>query len=157
MSAIGSPTWSWPAASNGANAESAEVAFTIKGAVALEMRLPDSARATKDIDVIGEAGDDRGLAEVLEQALAEDYQDFAFRIKDDPYVMPNGSVRFQCGVGVSRAELEYRSGRPFPRGRRHDGDRARRPARPRAVRARHTTRRYPASRCAITWRRRFTG
>jgi len=84
-----------------ANWESDDATFTLKGAVALEMRLPARARATKDIDVIAEAEDDRGLAELLEQALSEEYQDFAFRIKDDPYVMPNGSVRFQVA-------LEYR-------------------------------------------------
>lgn len=84
-----------------ANAESEEATFTIKGAVALEMRLPASARATKDIDVIAEVEDGRELPQVLDSALAQDYQDFAFRIKDDPYVMPNGSVRFQVA-------LEYR-------------------------------------------------
>lgn len=85
-----------------ANSEVEGATFTIKGAVALEMRLPASARATKDIDVIAEAEDERGLAEVLEKALAEDYQNFAFRIKDDPYVMPNDSLRFQVA-------LEYKS------------------------------------------------
>lgn len=54
-----------------ANLESEGATFTIKGAVALEMRLPASARATKDIDVIAEAEDELGLAGVLEQALAE--------------------------------------------------------------------------------------
>jgi hypothetical protein len=81
-----------------ANSEVEGTTFTIKGAVALEMRLPESARATKDIDVIAEARDERGLAEVLEQALAVDYQNFTFRIKDDPYVMPNDSLRFQVAL-----------------------------------------------------------
>jgi len=84
-----------------ANSEPEEAMFTIKGAVALEMRLPASARATKDIDVIAEAGNNRKLAAVLDQALAESYQDFTFRIKDNPYVMPNDSERFQVA-------LEYR-------------------------------------------------
>lgn len=84
-----------------ANSESGGATFTIKGAVALEMRLPASARATKDIDVIAEAEDEHELAEVLEQALADGYQDFTFRIKDDAYVMPNDSLRFQVA-------LEYR-------------------------------------------------
>lgn len=83
------------------NSESAGARFTIKGGVALEMRLPASARATKDIDVIVEAADVRELAEVLEQALAEGYQGFTFRIKYDPYEMPHDSVRFQVA-------LEYR-------------------------------------------------
>lgn len=81
-----------------ANSEVEGTTFTIKGAVALEMRLPESARATKDIDVIAEAKNERGLAEVLEQALVADYQNFTFRIKDDPYVMPNDSLRFQVAL-----------------------------------------------------------
>lgn len=85
-----------------ANSEVDGARFTIKGAVALEMRFPASGRATKDIDVIAEAEDERGLADVLEQALAEDYQNFSFRIKDDPPVMPNDSLRFQVA-------LEYKS------------------------------------------------
>jgi len=59
-----------------ANAESARATFTIKGAVALEMRLPENARATKDIDVIAEADGERDLPQVLEGALAHTYQDF---------------------------------------------------------------------------------
>lgn len=81
-----------------ASSGSGEARFTIKGAVALEMRLPSSARATKDIDVIAEAAEEWALAEVLEQALAEGYQDFTFRIKDDPYEMPHDSVRFQVAL-----------------------------------------------------------
>jgi hypothetical protein len=84
-----------------ANSEPGGARFTIEGAVALEMRLPTSARATKDIDVIAEAEEEHELAEVLEQALADGYQDFTFRIKDDPHVMPNDSLRFQVA-------LEYR-------------------------------------------------
>ena len=81
-----------------ANSESGGAKFTIKGAVALEMRLPASGRATKDIDVIAEALDERELAQVLENALTRGYQGFEFRIKDDPYVMPNDSVRFQVAL-----------------------------------------------------------
>lgn len=43
--------------------------FTIKGAVALEMRLPNRARATKDIDVVIDGADDDDLAAVLREAL----------------------------------------------------------------------------------------
>ncbi len=81
-----------------ANSELQDATFTIKGAVALEMRLPARARATKDIDVIAEAEDERGLGEVLEQALVAGYQNFTFRMKDDPYVMPNDSLRFQVAL-----------------------------------------------------------
>ena len=45
--------------------------FTIKGAVALEMRLPDLARATKDIDLVIDGADEDDLAAVLRDALKE--------------------------------------------------------------------------------------
>lgn len=81
--------------------ESGGPRFTIKGAVALEMRLPTTARATKDIDVIADVGTELDLADTLEEALAQGHQNFTFRIKDVPYLMPNGSVRCQVA-------LEYR-------------------------------------------------
>ena len=107
-----------------ANAESEAATFTIKGAVAMEMRLPASGRAKKDIDidVVAEADaeDERDLPEVLESALAQDYHDFAFRIKDDPYVMLNGSVRFQVafeyrGRGRSTVQVDSPTGKATPR------------------------------------------
>ena len=72
--------------------------FTIKGAVALEMRLLHRARATKDIDLV--VDEDRGedLAAVLRKALAKDYQDFTFRMKGEPYVMPNDAVRVEVAM-----------------------------------------------------------
>ena len=72
--------------------------FTIKGAVALEMRLPDRARATKDIDVVIDGADDDDLAAVLRKALQGDYQDFSFRVKGEPYVMPNNAVRVEVAM-----------------------------------------------------------
>lgn len=78
-----------------ANSESDGVTFTIKGAVALEMRLLAHGRATRDIDVIAQAVDEDGLAQVFENALGHNYQGFSFRIKDEPYSMLNGSVRFE--------------------------------------------------------------
>jgi hypothetical protein len=72
--------------------------FTIKGAVALEMRLRLKARATRDIDLVV---DDLGSAELtaaLRDALEGDYQGFSFRPKGVPYVMPNESVRVQVSL-----------------------------------------------------------
>jgi hypothetical protein len=72
---------------------SAGARFTIKGAVALEMRLPKGARATKDIDLVIDGADEDDLAAVLREALRDDYQDFTFRVKGEPHVMPNNAVR----------------------------------------------------------------
>jgi hypothetical protein len=69
--------------------------FTIKGAVALEMRLHLKARATRDIDLVV---DDIGNADpmaALRSALEGGYQGFSFRLKGEPHVMPNESVRVQ--------------------------------------------------------------
>ncbi len=67
--------------------------FTIKGAVALEMRLPTKARATRDIDLVVDDAEGRDVARILDDALAGSYQDFTFRVKGEPHLMPNGSVR----------------------------------------------------------------
>jgi nucleotidyltransferase AbiEii toxin of type IV toxin-antitoxin system len=67
--------------------------FFIKGAVALEMRIPSKARATKDIDFIVDDLGDENLTEALREALTGEYQGFTFRVKGAPYVMPNDSVR----------------------------------------------------------------
>ncbi len=75
--------------------------FTIKGAVALEMRLPAKARATKDIDLVVDNLGDRDLLAALREALEGSYQGFTFRVRGEPYVMPNDSMR----VDVA---LEYR-------------------------------------------------
>ena len=48
--------------------------FTIKGAVALEMRLPFRARATKDIDLIVNGADDQDLVAVLRDAVDGTYR-----------------------------------------------------------------------------------
>ncbi len=72
--------------------------FTIKGAVALEMRLPSRARATRDIDLVVDEAEGEDLAAVLRKALAIDYQDFTFRMKGEPYVMPNDAVRVEVAM-----------------------------------------------------------
>jgi len=72
--------------------------FTIKGAVALEMRLPYRARATKDIDLIVSGVEDPDLAAVLRDAVEGTFQDFTFRVKGVPHLMPNDAVRLQVAI-----------------------------------------------------------
>jgi hypothetical protein len=72
--------------------------FTIKGAVALEMRLPRKARATRDIDLVV---DDIGNVEpiqALRSALEGSFQGFTFRLKGEPHIMPNDAVRVQVAL-----------------------------------------------------------
>jgi hypothetical protein len=71
--------------------------FTIKGGVALEMRLRHLARATKDLDLIL-LSDDGDPGEELEQALAKPYQGFTFRVRNSPEVMPNGAIRLEVAL-----------------------------------------------------------
>ena len=91
--------------------------FTIKGAVAIEMRLPSKARATKDIDLVVDdlAGTDLTVA--LRDALEGDYQAFTFRVKGEPYAMPNNSVRVDVALdyrgrswGTVQVDLSPREG-----------------------------------------------
>jgi len=93
--------------------------FTIKGAVALEMRLPSRARATKDIDLVVDDADEENLAAVLSEALNGNYQDFTFRVKGEPYVMPNDAVRVQVAMdyrgrswSTVQVDLSRREGSP---------------------------------------------
>ncbi|HEX7241754.1 MAG TPA: nucleotidyl transferase AbiEii/AbiGii toxin family protein, partial [Longimicrobiaceae bacterium] len=71
--------------------------FTIKGGVALELRLRHLARATRDLDLIlnSEAGD---LLDEIQTALSRPYQGFTFRVKGDPELMPNGAARVQVAL-----------------------------------------------------------
>lgn len=75
--------------------------FIIKGGVALEMRLQHRARATEDLDLIIDDANADELVTALRDALNGDYQDFTFRVKDDPYPMEDGSIRLAVA-------LEYR-------------------------------------------------
>ena len=72
--------------------------FIVKGGVALELRLRDRARATKDIDIVlRDASAD--LADSLEEALTgEGYQGFSFRRKGQPLLLDNGAVNIEFGV-----------------------------------------------------------
>jgi nucleotidyltransferase AbiEii toxin of type IV toxin-antitoxin system len=78
--------------------------FTIKGGVALELRLRSVARATKDLDLIFNSPTGE-LVEELETALEPPYEGFTFRRKGEPNRMPNGAVRVEIA-------LQY-SGRPW--------------------------------------------
>ena len=62
--------------------------FIVKGGVALELRLRDRARATKDIDIV--LRDTKAdLADAIEHALTgEAYQGFSFRRKGQPLLQP---------------------------------------------------------------------
>ena len=72
--------------------------FIVKGGVALELRLRDRARATKDIDIVlrDTIAD---LSDSLEEALTrEPYQGFSFRRKGQPLLLDNGAVNMEFGV-----------------------------------------------------------
>jgi|GEM_PF-123587 len=71
--------------------------FTIKGGVALELRLRHLARATKDLDLIL-SSTDGDLIQELEGALGRSYQGFTFRLKGQPELMPNGAVRVDVSL-----------------------------------------------------------
>jgi hypothetical protein len=69
----------------------------IKGGVALELRLREQARATKDMDLSGGAPSAELIAR-FEDALAEPYEGFRFRRRGEPHVMPNGAVRLDVAI-----------------------------------------------------------
>lgn len=65
--------------------------FLLKGGVAIELRLPDKARATKDVDLVF-LGDPENLGEDLDEALAEPYSEFSFLREE---IETGGAGRFQ--------------------------------------------------------------
>lgn len=72
--------------------------FIVKGGVALELRLRNRARATKDIDLALRLPD-ANLALTLETTLTGDpYQGFSFRRKREPLVLDNGVVNMEFAV-----------------------------------------------------------
>lgn len=75
-------------------------AFVVKGGVALEARLRDRARATKDLDLILNR-DDGDLVERLEEAMAQPYEGFAFQRKGPALRMRNGAVRLRVQVAFA--------------------------------------------------------
>lgn len=72
--------------------------FIVKGGVALELRLRDRARATRDIDIVLR-DPTADLTSSLEEALTgEAYQGFSFRRKGQPLLLDNGAVNIEFGV-----------------------------------------------------------
>ena len=78
-------------------------AFVVKGGVALELRMRDRARATRDLDLILNRDLGDPLA-ALEDLLVEPYEGFAFRRKGEEYRMPNGAVRVKVQVSFQGRE-----------------------------------------------------
>ncbi len=75
----------------------------LKGGVALELRLPGRARATKDLDVGFRTAADADLVRVLEDALTTDYEGFSFRRAREPHQMPAGAIRVEVAVHYAGA------------------------------------------------------
>ncbi len=71
--------------------------FLVKGGVALELRLPGRARATRDLDVTL-ATCDGPLIDAVESALQGEFESFTFRRKGEPYVMPNSVLRVEIAI-----------------------------------------------------------
>jgi Nucleotidyl transferase AbiEii toxin, Type IV TA system len=72
--------------------------FTVKGGVALELRLRDRARATKDIDIVFR-DPHNDLAASLEEALTGcEYQGFRLRRKGHPLLLDNGAINMEFAV-----------------------------------------------------------
>lgn len=79
-------------------ADAGQPRFIVKGGVALELRLRNRARATKDIDVVLQDAE-ADLARTLERAIGGDaYQDFSFRRKGEPLLLDNGTVNIEVAV-----------------------------------------------------------
>lgn len=75
--------------------------FTVKGGVALELRLKDRARATKDIDLVlhhDEADLARALERAVETSARDGYQGFRFRRKGEPLVLENRTISVELAV-----------------------------------------------------------
>lgn len=75
--------------------------FTVKGGVALELRLKDRARATKDIDLVlhhDEADLARALEHAVDTGARGGYQGFRFRRKGEPLVLENRTISVEFAV-----------------------------------------------------------
>lgn len=75
--------------------------FTVKGGVALELRLKDRARATKDIDLVlhhDEADLARALERAVETGTRSGYQGFRLRRKGEPLVLENRTISVEFAV-----------------------------------------------------------
>ncbi|MGH7719230.1 MAG: nucleotidyl transferase AbiEii/AbiGii toxin family protein [Gemmatimonadaceae bacterium] len=71
--------------------------YVIKGGVALELRLRERARATKDMDLsVGAPAAE--LVAHFEETIAEPYEGFRFRRRGEAHVMLNTAVRIDVSV-----------------------------------------------------------
>ena len=70
----------------------------VKGGIALELRLPGKARATKDLDIGFRADVRADLVRMLEDAIAAEYEGFSFRRARASHAMPAGAIRVEVGV-----------------------------------------------------------
>src|SRR4051794_2899129 len=71
--------------------------FTIKGGVALELRLRTRARATRDLDLIVNHPS-APLLDELDHALAQRFESFSFRRHGGTHPLPRGALRVEVGV-----------------------------------------------------------
>jgi hypothetical protein len=71
--------------------------FTIKGGVALELRLRTRARATRDLDLIVNHPT-AALLDELDDALAQAFESFSFRRHGGTRPLPRGAVRVEVSV-----------------------------------------------------------
>lgn len=79
--------------------------FTIKGGVALELRLRERARATKDIDLVLHDSHvdltvalERATAEYSEERVVDGDQGFRFQRRRSPVSLDNGTVNVELAV-----------------------------------------------------------
>jgi hypothetical protein len=85
--------------------------FAAKGGIAMELRMGDRARATRDVDLIMR-GDPAQLADLLDQGLADPYEGFTFQrreISEHPLRTQVQQVRIQvqfAGRALSSLRLE---------------------------------------------------
>lgn len=84
--------------------------FTIKGGVALEMRLRTRARATRDLDLIVNHPS-APLLDELDAALALGFESFSFRRHGGTRPLPRGALRVEVSVmygtrGWSRVQVD---------------------------------------------------
>ncbi len=134
--------------------------FTVKGGVALELRLKDRARATKDIDLVLHHAE-VDLARALERAVdtsARGHLGFNFRRKGEPLVLENGTISVEFAVtyeggawtsiivDVARAEPGEGEIEAATASRSASGGNGHHRA----------DQNWPVSRCACTSRRNFT-
>jgi hypothetical protein len=82
--------------------------FTIKGGVAIELRLHARARATRDLDLIVNHPT-AALLDELDAALAASFERFSFRRHGSMRALPRGALRVEVGVqygGKSWARIQ---------------------------------------------------